>query len=220
MQRRVAFSGQFGAGKDYVAAKGGFRILSFAEPMYRITESFFGHCDKSRPDVRKFLQTIGQMGWGFNHQNEAPCTVERAAFIQLMRDNGMGLSGFKGPWSEFGKRKDFWVKILIDRLADFPEHDNVAVTNLRFEHEEIPLIAAGFDQWLVLCSEETRRERAEAKPNFNIAGYIENSNDISERYAKNLAQRIDDDFVIWNDHREMPAGRNFLTINQFLERYK
>ncbi len=91
MISRIAFSGLFFSGKDYVAAQAGLRILSVATPMYRITEYFFGHCDKQRSDIRTFLQDLGQWGWGYDNEIEAPCTFQRAAMTHLLRTEGAHL---------------------------------------------------------------------------------------------------------------------------------
>jgi len=211
MINKLALSGVFLAGKDWVANQAGFRQVSFAEPMYRIAEYFFGHCDKKRPDIRSFLQTIGQWGWGYDDPTEAPCTVERALFIQLMRADGLRISECKGPWHEFGSRADFWVQLLLGRIEDMPPHDRIAITNMRFPHEQKPLLDHGFEQYLVMCSEETRQERN----NGPIPAHL--SANVSERFAQQLVRTLPEHRIIWNDHRPMPEDKKYLTVGKFKE---
>jgi len=212
MITKLALSGAFLAGKDWVASNAGFRQLSVAEPMYRITEYFFGYCDKKRDDVRNFLQTIGQWGWGYNDPAESPCSPERAAFTEIMRTQGAKITGMKGNWENFGKEVDFWIRMLISRLEDEQPHDRLAVTNLRFPHEQKPLLEAGFEQYLVLCTEETRQERNNGTP---IPAHL--SGNVSERFAAQLAKTLPEHRIIWNDHRPMPADMKYLTVGKFKE---
>ncbi len=118
-----------------------------------------------------------------------------------------------GPWQEFGKRRDFWISILLESIKKLPEHDRLAVTNLRFPHEQVPLTEAGFYHYLILCSEETRFERSHA----NMQTHLALSNNVSERYARELATKLPDEQIIWNDHRPVPGGHKYLTVPQFIE---
>ncbi len=209
LPQRLAFSGLLKSGKDYVAEKIGYKTISFAEPLYALCAYFFGVCDKNNPDHRKFLQYVGQIGWGARHWKNYPDTIERATLTGFLRREGHSIYPHR-DWGSFGIRKDFWVTDLLDRLYNRHNNDNVVVTNVRFEHEIVPMRDAGFQHYLVLCSEETRRER--------YGGRIppEIDNDKSEEFARELVNTIADEHVIWNDTREpVPARKNYLTVEQF-----
>lgn len=217
-----AFSGGFYSGKDHVAQECGMIILGFADPIYLLVEGLCGTSDKSVPGIRRMMQLIGQWGWGCISE-EYPWTPERAMLTQQIRESGATFlcrSSKTQPfpwisWSSFGTRKDFWVRILLDRIELTSTPDNTTihgVTNVRFDHELKPLQEAGFDHFHVRCSPETRLERMTAKgykPNY------QESNDPSEALAARLDIEMPDHMVIWNDHRPMPIGKNYLTLEQF-----
>lgn len=213
MISRVAFSGLLYAGKDTVAEKCGFEILSIAEPMYRCAEHFFGHCDKGRTDIRRFLQTIGQWGWGYQDSDSSPCDPVRAVFTNMMRTEGYRITNHPGDWSMYGSAPDFWIRMLLTRLKVSPPRGAVAVTNCRFEHELALLTEAGFEHYVVACSEETRRERYRARNGVDIPASVDN--DVSEKLARELIKTFADRRIIWNDHRPMPMFRRYLTVEEF-----
>jgi len=210
---RLALSGLFRSGKDHIAELAGYQILSFAEPMYRVVEHFdpSGICDKDRPDHRSFLQRIGQWGWGAI-TNDYPLTPERVAFCELLRVEGKKIPGAKYVrWEEYGTRKDFWVRTLIRRLEEFDSRDPVAVTNVRFAHEAMPLATEGFEHYLVMCTEGTRAHR-------NGGSLPEaTKNDLSEQYAQRLATTLPDDRIIWNDDVQTADSGRYLSVQEFLE---
>lgn len=222
----LLFSGRMFAGKDFVAKAVNSNIRGFADPIYQISDHFNGTSDKSVPGVRSFLQRVGQWGWGFVSE-EYPHTVERAMFTKHMRERGHEVTADFGwvNWAEYGKRKDFWVNILLHRLGlvkervgvpvDDTTNRMVAVTNARFYHELEPMRAAGFDHFHVVCSQETREER------MRNAGYAirrDEQLDTSEHMAMQFDQEIGDNQIVWNDHRPMPRTRNFMTIHDFRQR--
>lgn len=209
----IAFSGLFCSGKDYVAEVTGFECLSVAEPMYAACRHFFGFCDKKRADHRSFLQDCGLLGWGCPEIQPDP--LRAAWMIWWFRERAaieLGGEWAAYNWSEYGKRSDFWIDILLKRNAGKIKCavTRVAVTNCRFEHEQAPLLKNGFHQFLVLCSEETREAR-NGGPIPKATG-----ENVSERYARKLALELPDSRVIWNDALElMPAGRKYLTVEEF-----
>jgi hypothetical protein len=151
-------------------------------------------------------------------------TITKEQFIQWIRRDGelwVHQPEFQGvKWEEYGTRTDFWVSILLNRVQKLRvlEHNRnadptrVGVVNIRFEHEHDPMAKSSFEHYHVMCSEETARERMEAK------GYAltpEADNDKSEQLAKRLDVEMPEDRVIWNDHRPVPAGKKYLTLAEF-----
>jgi len=209
----IAFSGLFCAGKDFVAEASGFECLSVAEPMYAACRHFFGFCDKTRADHRAFLQDCGQLGWGCPEIQPDP--LRAAWMIWWFRNRAadeLGSEWVSYNWGEFGKRSDFWIDILLKRNAAKIRCavSRVAVTNCRFEHEQAPLVAAGFRQYLVMCSESTREVR-NGGPIPKATG-----ENVSERYARQLALELPDSQIIWNDDPVlMPKGRKYLSVEEF-----
>lgn len=228
--RLFVFSGQMFAGKDFVAKWAGLQVHGFSDPIYELCEYFNNTRDKSAPGVRRWMQLIGQWGWGCVTEEYA-FSPERSAFVEAVRHGGAHMTKNFGwvDWSEFGLRQDFWVHILLGKLKltgsaktdaqlrlawDTREPFNIAVTNSRFEHELQPLRNAGFEHFHVRCSEATRRERM-AK-----AGYKTNdkeSFDIGEQMALRFNDKMPDHRVVWNDAEPMPEDRNYLTPDQFVE---
>lgn len=230
--RLFVFSGRMFAGKDFVAKSAHLRIKGFADPIYQLCEFFNGTSDKSVPGIRRFLQQLGQWGWGCVSE-VYPHSTERAAITRAIREQGATMTrDFEWVnWAEFGRRQDFWVNIALTSLGLtrqtfssraqeflFPELDpraeiDLAITNARFEHELKPCMRAGFLHFHVRCSEETRRLRMMA------AGYAFNAQadtDTSELMARTLDSDMHDRQVIWNDTAPAPAGRNYLSLEEFV----
>ncbi len=228
--RLFAFSGLMFAGKDFVANYAKLNVFGFADPIYDLSDHFNGTHDKSIPGIRRWMQLVGQWGWGCVSE-EYLFNVERGILTDLIRRFGgqMTRRFVWVDWSEYGKRKDFWVNILLSRLginnkarrsgqmplfdSGYPESLQVAITNARFDHELNPLANAGFDHFHVRCSEETRAERM-VKAGYQVKPT--DATDHSEHMAIRLNADMPDRRVIWNDHRPMPEGRRFLTLDQFL----
>jgi hypothetical protein len=230
--RLFVFSGLMFAGKDYVAKKADLEVRGFADPIYEITESLCGTRDKAVPGVRKMMQTIGQWGWGCV-TDEYPLTITRSMLTRLIRTQGREMTkDFKWvDWSEYGKRKDFWVNILLTRLGLtgdlferedsflFPSMRNgqthrIGITNARFEHELNRCKSMGFEHFHIRCTEDTRRQRMIA------SGYEfdpKSDQDLSELMAFKLDACVPDTQVIWNDFRPMPNRVGFLTVDDFID---
>lgn len=231
--RLFAFSGLMCCGKDFVAKQSRLTVFGFADPIYELCDHLCGTRDKSAPGIRRMMQYIGQVGW--NHiSDEYPVNPERAIFVETIRRFGRDMTkSFRWvDWTEYGKRNDFWVNILLTKLGlvgDINPRNgqthlfdagidangyNVAVTNTRFDHELKPLRRAGFEHFHVMCSEETRCERM-AK-----AGYVyqrQTLTDYSEQMAARLNVEMPESRVIWNDFRPMPSSRRFITLDAFAE---
>lgn len=84
---KIAFSGCYGVGKDYVAKQANLKILGFADAIYPFAEYFFGTSDKSVPGIRKFLQQVGQYGRG-HYSEQYPACMERAIAVDTLRNVG------------------------------------------------------------------------------------------------------------------------------------
>ncbi len=240
-----AFSGKMHSGKDFVAKTAGLGIIGFADPIYEIVKYYTGTADKSVPGIRKMMQYVGQVGWGCVSETY-PFTPERATLTEQIRINGGMMSeDFQFVnWEQYGRRQDFWVNILLQRLGlrpvptfvkrvpEFGQEgeilltrtsqinnalvpENVAVTNVRFDHELEPLAGAGFQHYHVMCSEETRQRR------MREAGYVvkaEEQNDTSEALAKRLDTEMPEEWVIWNDDAPVPPGKGYLIMADFLHK--
>lgn len=207
MTQRLALSGRFGVGKDWVAQQCGYQIESFALPIYKLTENLFGTADKTLPDIRAFMQYLGQIGWGYHDTGKFQYTPERASLVGYIRRHGSRITGFpEYDWYRFGLIRTFWVDGLIRRVKrnDGP----IAVTNVRFEHELEPLKAAGFEHYLVACTDETRAARygRPIPPHLDL--------DPSERMAAELEKTMPPERIIWNDHLPSPVS-GMLSVEEF-----
>lgn len=212
MIRRLALSGLLCSGKDYVAEKAGFEIESFAKPLYALARYFFGTDDKTIPEIRRFMQIVGQWGWGAADE-KYPYSMERALMVGLLRCDGATIIGMSEyQWHQFGASSDFWVRGLLARIErPFSRHLRIAVTNVRYEHEIEPLKAAGFEHFVIACT-HGERERRNGKP---ISHDV--NEDISEAFARRCLGEYPDNQIIWNDSWPMPAGKKYLTVDQFVE---
>lgn len=130
------------AGKDHVAKSCRSFPLNPADPIYLLAQRILGTSDKSAPGVRRFMQLVGQWGWGCL-SNEYPLSVERALFIDKLRFMGLqggwlsfpdGKTGI--PWDtflDFGREKEFWINILIYRLKQLLQHQQQCIEWLKAE---------------------------------------------------------------------------------------
>ncbi len=215
--RRLGFSGLLRSGKDHIAGLLKFQPVSFAEPLYKLCEYVYGSCDKNNPRHRKFLQWVGQCGWGCHDEQHCPDDFDKAAITILLRREGSAIYPHR-DWPSFGRRSDFWVVDLLDRVKCFHQHQNIVVTNVRFRHELEPMKAGGFEHYLVLCSEETRRARYWNDPAKSVIPIpVAIDLDTSEAMARELAAELPDNRIIWNDEVRMPAGKKYLTVEQFMK---
>lgn len=232
---KFAFTGAMFAGKDFVAEAAGLTRLSLAAPIYDVVEHYTGYsrAHPNVPGVRRLWQLIGQWGWGAITE-EYNFSPERIAVTHQIREYGHTMSQQFSwvDWREYGKRKDFWVRILVESLKDkesksapvaalFPEEHpdkttgaRYAITNLRFDHEFEPLTHVGFKHFHILCSDTTRTLR------MLNAGCVINEkeqNDASEQLAKRMAVETPERQVIWNDDLPIPQGKKFLTVADFVK---
>ena len=230
-----AFSGEMFVGKDFTANAAGLKVLGFADPIYQLTKYLTGTDDKSAPGVRQMMQQIGQWGWGAETE-KYPYSAERAAITHLIRTQGVTMAPDFSfvDFSQYGRRKDFWVNILLTRLGlagsgiaktvdcasgeTYTLHRKtpsfIGVTNVRFDHEMNPMKNAGFEHWHVRCSEETRLRRMLDK------GYIPKDKekyDASEELAVRLNAEMPDHRVIWNDTVPIPAGKKYVLVEEFVQ---
>lgn len=217
LPRRLAMSGLLKSGKDHIAQQIGYTPVSFAEPLYRICEYVYGSCDKNNPRHRRFLQWLGQVGHGaFGDHPTCPDDFHKAEMVILLRREGHAIYPHSA-WQDFGRRKDFWVSDLLERIENYHREQCVVVTNVRFRHELEPMKVGGFEHYLVVCSEATRRERYWGSPEQK---YIpipkEIDEDVSEEMARQLLNEMPEKRIIWSDHRPMPAGKHYLTVEQFV----
>lgn len=219
---RVAFTGLLRAGKDYVCdtALPNHPKYSFAEPMYRLAQKFFGTTDRKFPEIRRFYQEIGQLGHGYSSIEPTrvpPPTAFAATWASLLRQFGHSITQYGTPelWQKFGVDPGFWVNLMLHKM-DQDGHKTAAVTNVRFAHEIEPLEAHGVPVYVVACSEETRRERSEAAgEKWDPAA----QNDVSEVFARECYKSFPVDRIIWNDHRTPPNGL-FLSVEDFIKMAK
>ena len=191
---RLGLSGVLGVGKDYVAKQAQCKVFGFADPMYQIATDLCGTSDKSVPGIRKFLQTLGAWGRG-DVSIECPWSMERALFVERMRDAG---------YTRFGRDADYWVRQCMDRINQSDE-PRIAVTNARFANELLALQKGGFELVHVVCLPDVLAARRDA------IGYTDSSvfTNVSEQMALEFNRRFFADEalphgmkVFWNDAPE------------------
>jgi hypothetical protein len=162
---RIALLGRIRAGKDHVADGTTLTKHRMAQPIYQLVNELLGKVEKGAPGYRRFLQQVGQFGRGIISE-QYPVTIERVALVQLIHQIGRKIWGYdKINWDQYGKRPDFWSYVVLntsptynsnpDRSLDSP----IIVNDLRFPVDKEAFEKAGFESWLVLCTEETRKER-------------------------------------------------------------
>jgi len=203
MITRLALSGLMRSGKDFVAAECGFELVSFSEPIYYICDYFLGNHDKSKATTRRFMQFIGQVGYGHEsaHYEEDIARLAIESHIRLNGDLMMrnDYKDIKIDWREFGLRKDFWVNIglsIADYRLNYKDLSKIAFVNVRFPHELQPLSEAGFEHFHVMCAEETRQQRLKSLGE-TLTPQI--ASDVSEQMAGELNDNMPRNRVIWND---------------------
>ena len=215
MANNFALSGLMFAGKDYVAERAGLIPISIAEPMYAICEVFHGYCNKKEETHRKFLQEVGHWGWAGQRMAMNPRDVKRYRRFKAWVDEEArdALPEWADvEWERFGEVKTFWVDILFQRWHDRVAAGGCAVVNCRHEHEAEVFERHGWGHYLIACSDETRRARAGGPIPKSVDG------DQTERYARQLFDAMPGCKVVWNDEREPPKGREFLTIGDFVKK--
>lgn len=159
MTTRIALMGRIRAGKDHVADGTSLQKHRMADPLYHLMVEIFGPIGKETPGFRRLLQQTGQFGRGIIN-SAYPLTFERAAFIGMVRSLGPKTPGLeKVDWSSYGKDESFWAKALINSSPTNVPESNVIINDLRFQIDKTTFEEAGFTSFLVLCTEETRKER-------------------------------------------------------------
>jgi len=170
----IVVSGSMRAGKSFLLENRlGLSIRNVPDPMYAITEHYFGTTDKSLPGIRSFMQQIGQWGRGLVNE-EYPATPERGAVVAEVRENGDAIirrhaehpaEYVEVDWREFGRNPGFWVDVLSSRLQFLQEEgrdEGIGVPNARFPNEIIELAGTrDLDYYHVMCSPGTRRARVD-----------------------------------------------------------
>lgn len=212
---RIAFAGELFSGKDHVAAHVCATKIGFADPIYAVSRHFNGTADKKVPGIRRFMQLVGQWGWGFVSDDpdyqHSPVRALLSSQIAALGRRGIFGSEFTG-WEEFGKSRTLWVDMLWNRLQHIAE--SCAITNVRFPHEVDFCQARGIPLYLVECSVETRMERLAAAGSVLT---MKELTDTSEKLPGELRKTLPEDRIVWNDHRPMPYGKNYLTLPEFKE---
>lgn len=165
MTTRIALMGRIRAGKDYVADGTGMVKHRMAEPMYQLASKIFGKPQKGDAGFRRLLQQMGQFGRGIVN-DDYPLSPERASFVMMVRSVGRNLWDLgKIEWEKYGLDPAFWSKAVLITPPTYnpnPERSmtlNVIVNDLRFQVDRDVFEKAGFQTFLVLCTEETRNER-------------------------------------------------------------
>jgi hypothetical protein len=127
--------------------------------MYLIAKEIFGDPKKGQPGFRRFLQQTGQFGRGIVNESY-PLSIERASFNRLVVEIGQNLPDYKtDQWRNYGKDKSFWAEILLEKYRREGDDKDIIVNDLRFECDKTLFQWNGFEVYLVLCTEETRKER-------------------------------------------------------------
>lgn len=247
MPPQIYLTGRIRSGKDFVADATGIPKTGMSVAIRMIVRHFHGaYGDTSDPGYRTVLQQIGQWGWGLVDA-QYPITVDRLLFAEKIRRSGRNIYGMNHvPFSRFGLDKDFWVQAM---LALPPAHrpnpkdigTGVIVTGVRHYHEVPRLREKGYVHYHVMCSEETRRKRLESLGEpwdyHTQADKDWSQADESERQNIALSRLImgdhllsfqhpehplpPDDRVVWSDDKEpIPEGREFLTIEAFVNKLK
>jgi len=213
------FSGQLCVGKDHVAENAGLLPVSIAEPIYRIAEHYLGTSDKTRPEVRRFLQVTGM--WGRGEKECVEC--EGVLLTQMTEDlqkNGAAITGMNMPWEEFSANRDFWLKGTVVRaLSEVSSGKSIAVTNGRFENEIATLRAAGASYYHIMCDEGNRRirMRREFNPKIDMEGTEKMAYALTQKVLQGGPSAIDATGVVWNDQKTPCPFAGALTLEEFIE---
>ncbi len=217
--KKIGLSGLLYSGKDFVAAAAGMATIGFADPIYQLVEHVTGTASKTAPGNRRLMQKLGQWGWGYTSPHpDYTWDISRYTLVELIRTNGYQMTKDFAwvDWQNYGKRQTFWADILLRRVEIMEAREDapkaLAVVNVRFPHEHQPLADAQFSRFHIMCTEETRQER------MIKDGYQQTQDelvDASEQFAMHLNKTCPGDMVIWNDHRPIPSGCNFLTVAEF-----
>lgn len=225
--RKVVFTGQMKAGKDYVAEAAGYTIVSLAEPLYMLLDFFFGIpvAEKDTPGARRFMQVVGTWGRG-DITTKEPVTPERAIFVRMIQTLGEHDAlpmGDTVDWKSFGKDQNIWLNACIKRAdAILAGDDNakVAVVNGRFENEIKAFDQAGWARFHVMASALALKQRRE-KDNVQPAALQHASEALAVHLDKGSLtvaqksgkQKIN---VVWNDPAAGRPSSKFYSLREFI----
>lgn len=220
---RIALTGRFKSGKDYVASAVRAQIIGFSEPLYFLQKYFFGSDDKDLPGAREFLQTVGMWGRGLIDANY-PLTPLRAVFVSMLRAiHGRFPAELQVDWDAFGVDQDVWLRAALKRAEKSYVPGTVqAVVNVRFKNEFDYLREAEWTHFHVMCSQNTWRNRLAAS---GLAVNSPATTDVSEQLAAILDNYVIKQIssqplgkkmrVIWSDNEAPPPSPRFFTVKEF-----
>lgn len=190
--RKVFFTGRSGAGKSFLAALIGAKILEFQMPLGLLWTG-----PAPATDVVSRL-----VAWANGVFSPAyPNTAERVTFVQVARL----LFGI----SEFG-RENFLVQHLIAEAAQ-AESGIVAVTDVQTTADFKLLQAAGFQHYHVVASQTTMASRTKRQRDEALAAHLDSQ-------ASTLMQRDpqgEKKPVIWSDPITASPCARFYTPEEF-----
>jgi hypothetical protein len=231
-KRKIILIGKYRSGKDFIAASLPHKKVNFAQGIYEIVNYFYPNCNKSVPGYRRMLQIVGQWGRGFI-DDSYPLTPERACFENLVR------SERTGKWADFGNSENYWTHQAAYTIKWQDDgYTPLITTDHRFPYEWPVFQDLGYERYLVMCSDETRQKRCEDMgepfdhvPDLWTTDWFKalDSLDVSEKYSSLLtvghyfqeesilkdAPDLDERHVIWSDHKPVPKGRGYLTVEEF-----
>lgn len=225
--RKVVFTGQMKAGKDFCASAAGYTILSLAAPLYALLDFFFGINEETKdaPGARQFMQLVGTWGRGDISARE-PISPERAVFVrmvQTMGEHGLLPMSDTVDWKMFGKHKNIWLDACLkraDAILEADENAKVAVVNGRFENEIKAFDDAGWSRFHVMASPLALRQRREESnvpaaalqhPSEALAIALDKGSITVSR--KTQKAKIN---VIWNDPAAGRPSSKFYHLREFV----
>ncbi len=208
---RVFFTGHSKAGKSWLAAQAGARVMELEDPLRAMATSSFGTCAQ-QADLTPFFNEV--FAWGEGLVNKSyPLTGARAMFIESIRSI-KDSSLFGVPFEEFGTA-GFWSRSLIARvtkfLAEFPK-EKVIVTDVFDSDQYVLLREHGFLPFHVLCNNITRTAR----------GGTATVNQLSETIERDLIKQVSAQpngarlWAVWCDENYAPPSGRLLTANDFI----
>jgi len=208
---RIFFTGHSKAGKSWLAAQVGARVIELEDPIRAMAASSFG--SSAQPaDLTPFFNEV--FAWGEGTVNKSyPLTGARAMFIESIRsikDNSL----FEIPFEEFGTA-GFWSRSLIARVAkfllEFPR-EKVIVSDVFDADQYQALREGGFLAFHVLCNNITRTAR----------GGTAIVNQLSETIERDLIKQVSAQpngarlWAVWCDEHYAPPSGRLLTVNDFI----
>lgn len=222
----LAFTGRLKVGKDFCATAINAEIHGFADPLYALCRHFFGTADKDQPGMRATMQTLGQ--WGRNVINQSyPVSPARGLVAAMIRAHGEKMApGFLVEWSKFGIDENIWLDALFRRVEKSTA-PVVALVNVRFKNEYERCQAERMTLVHVMCSQQTYLKRLQkagmASDDPALRDYSEQLALAIDAQVGNICAREpagDKLLVVWNDPEVPAPSKRFLTLSEFIERFK